>query len=305
MSPSDAVDAEDTSAARGLRPRITEVLDLERIDEGIYRGQVIPSALSRTFGGQVAAQALVAATRTVGPEFRVHSLHGYFVGPGNSDRPTVYLVDEIRNGRSFRVRSVRAVQDGRTLFTMQASFHIRGDSGPQHSDLVREVPPPEDIPPPSAKKDSTGEALAKEWADWDIRIVPPDMWESSPGAASQQVVWFKSRVALPDDEKFHVCTLAYMSDMTLLGSALVPHREHPVQEASLDHAMWFMRPFRADEWLLYDQSSPSAHGGRALTTGRIFNQSGDLVASVTQEGLTRTLKEGKQSVPIKTDLQGE
>jgi acyl-CoA thioesterase-2 len=295
---------EGTSGS-GRRPRITDVLDLEEIEPQIFRGQVIPSALSRTFGGQVAAQSLVAATRTVGPEYRVHSLHGYFVGPGNSDRPTVYLVDEVRNGRSFRVRSVRAVQDGRTLFIMQASFHVRGDEGPEHSDLVREVPPPEQIDPEWGGRRALGRTFAKEWEDWDIRIVPPDMWEKSPGAASQQVVWFKSKVPLPDDEKFHICTLAYMSDMTLLGSALVPHENEPVQEASLDHAMWFMRPFRADEWLLYDQSSPSAHGGRALTTGRIFNQNGDLVASVTQEGLTRTLAEGKQSVPIKTDLQGQ
>ncbi|MGO1555754.1 MAG: acyl-CoA thioesterase [Candidatus Corynebacterium faecigallinarum] len=287
------------------RPRITDVLDLERIDDGIYRGQVIPSALSRTFGGQVAAQALVAATKTVGPEYRVHSLHGYFVGPGNSDHPTVYLVDEVRNGRSFRVRSVKAVQDGRTLFIMQSSFHLRDDSGPEHSDLIRRVPPPEDCAPALSNGRAASNAFAKDWEDWDIRIVPPEDFDHTPGAASEQVVWFKSKVPLPDDETFHICTLAYMSDMTLLGSALVPHRGEPVQEASLDHAMWFMRPFRADEWLLYDQKSPSAHGGRALTTGRIFNQAGDLVASVTQEGLTRTLAEGKPSVPIKTDLQDQ
>lgn len=298
-------DAQSAHRADGRRPRITDVLDLEQIEPGIFRGQVIPSALSRTFGGQVAAQSLVAATRTVGAEYRVHSLHGYFVGPGNSDRPTVYLVDEVRNGRSFRVRSVRAVQDGRTLFVMQASFHVRGDEGPEHSDIVRKVPPPEEIRPQVDSDRPLVRAFAKDWEDWDIRIVPQEMWEKSPGAASQQVVWFKSKVPLPDDETFHICTLAYMSDMTLLGSALVPHRDEPVQEASLDHAMWFMRPFRADEWLLYDQSSPSAHGGRALTTGRIFNQQGDLVATVTQEGLTRSLAEGKQSVPIKTDLQGK
>lgn len=298
-------DAQSAQPADGRRPRITDVLDLEQIEPGIFRGQVIPSALSRTFGGQVAAQSLVAATRTVGAEYRVHSLHGYFVGPGNSDRPTVYLVDEVRNGRSFRVRSVRAVQDGRTLFVMQASFHVRGDEGPEHSDIVRKVPPPEEIRPQVDSDRPLVRAFAKDWEDWDIRIVPPEMWEKSPGAASQQVVWFKSKVPLPDDETFHICTLAYMSDMTLLGSALVPHRDEPVQEASLDHAMWFMRPFRADEWLLYDQSSPSAHGGRALTTGRIFNQQGDLVATVTQEGLTRSLAEGKQSIPIKTDLQGK
>ncbi|CUU65519.1 acyl-CoA thioesterase [Corynebacterium variabile] len=285
------------------RPRITDVLDLERIDTGIYRGQVIPSALSRTFGGQVASQALVAATRTVGPEYRVHSLHGYFVGPGDSDRPIIFLVDNVRDGRSFRVRSVNAVQDGRTLFVMQASFHIRDDQGPEHSNTIRRVPGPEEISPDLSKTRPSTKAFLKDWEDWDIRIVPPDQFDHDPHAASQQVVWFRSNLALPDDETFHICTLAYMSDMTLLGSALVPHDGEPVQEASLDHAMWFMRPFRADEWLLYDQTSPSAHGGRALTTGRIFNQHGDLVASVVQEGLTRTLASGKQAIPIKETRQ--
>ncbi|MCI1256877.1 MULTISPECIES: acyl-CoA thioesterase [Corynebacterium] len=281
------------------RPRITDVLDLERIDTGIYRGQVIPSALSRTFGGQVASQALVAATRTVGPEYRVHSLHGYFVGPGDSDRPIIFLVENVRDGRSFRVRSVKAVQDGRTLFLMQASFHVRDDHGPEHSNTMRKVPRPEDIVQDLSDTRPSTRAFAKDWEDWDIRIVPPDQFDHDPYAASQQVVWFRSRLPLPDDETFHICTLAYMSDMTLLGSATVPHRGEEVQEASLDHAMWFMRPFRADEWLLYDQTSPSAHGGRALTTGRIFNQQGDLVASVTQEGLTRTLAPGRQAMPLK------
>ncbi|WP_291474592.1 acyl-CoA thioesterase II [Corynebacterium sp.] len=291
----------DAPTAR--RPRITDVLDLERIDTGIYRGQVIPSALSRTFGGQVASQALVAATRTVGPEYRVHSLHGYFVGPGDSDRPIIFVVDNVRDGRSFRVRSVKAVQDGRTLFVMQASFHIRDDSGPEHSNTIRQVPAPEEIVADLSRTRPSTRAFASDWEDWDIRIVPPDQFDHDPHAASQQVVWFRSKLALPDDETFHICTLAYMSDMTLLGSALVPHPGEPVQEASLDHAMWFMRPFRADEWLLYDQTSPSAHGGRALTTGRIFNQQGDLVASVVQEGLTRTLASGKQPIPIKEDRQ--
>ncbi|AGP30878.1 acyl-CoA thioesterase [Corynebacterium terpenotabidum] len=281
------------------RPRITDVLDLERIDEGIYRGQAIPSELSRTFGGQVASQTLIAATRTVGPEYRVHSLHGYFVGPGDSDRPITFLVDKVRDGRSFCVRSVKAVQDGRTLFVMQASFHVRDDDGPEHSNTIRKVPAPETI---TASFDGTRPStrfFAKDWEDWDIRIVPSDQFDHDPHDASQQVVWFRSKLPLPDDETFHICTLAYMSDMTLLGSALIPHEGIPVQEASLDHAMWFMRPFRADEWLLYDQSSPSAHGGRALTTGRIFNQRGDLVASVVQEGLTRTLAPGRLAVPIK------
>lgn len=279
------------------QPRILDVLDLEHIDRDIYRGAVIPTNLGRTFGGQVAAQSLVAATRTVGSEFGVHSIHGYFVAGGDPEKKTTFLVDRIRDGRSFVSRHVKALQDGKAIFVMQASFHIRTDDGPEHSDQMRKVPAPEDIPEESAPAREAVRSLLKEWNEWDIRIVPPEMYEHNKYTPSQQVVWFRSKAKLPDDETLHICTLAYMSDMTLLSSALVPHQDEPVQEASLDHALWFLRPFRADEWLLYDQVSPSAHAGRALTHGRIFNQQGDLVAVVTQEGLTRTLQPGKHTLP--------
>ncbi len=283
----------------GAHPRILDVLDLERIDRDIFRGQVIPSTLSRTFGGQVAAQALVAATHTVGEEHQVHSLHGYFVAAGKSDEPTVYLVDRVRDGRSFVARSVKAMQNGKPIFIMQASFHIRDDEGPEHSDTMRRVPDPESVEVRTEDMPAVRRALLEEWSEWDIRIVPQGQFEPNKHAAAQQVVWFKSKSRLPDDETFHVCTLAYMSDMTLLSGALVPHGNAGFQEASLDHALWFMRPFRADEWLLYDQTSPNAHGGRAITQGRIFNQAGELVAVATQEGLTRTLKGKGNGVPIK------
>ena len=277
--------------------RIIDILDLERIDKDIFRGHVVPSRFQRTFGGQVAAQCLIAATGTVAPEYGVHSLHGYFVGPGNPKLPTIYLVDRIRDGRSFSARSVKAVQDGKAIFIMQASFHIRDDNGPEHSDLMREVPSPESIAINPEDYSPVHRAMMDEWKEWDIRIVPQDQFEHNKYTSSQQVVWFRSKLELPDEDTFHVCTLAYMSDMTLLSSALVPHRhEGEFQEASLDHAMWFLRPFRADEWLMYDQISPSAHAGRALTQGRIFNQNGDLVAVVTQEGLTRTRQDA--NVPL-------
>jgi len=275
---------------------IDQILSLERIDELIFRGDPVESALTRTFGGQVAAQALVAATETI-TDKAVHSLHGYFVAPGKADQPTVYLVDPIRDGRSFSSRQVRAIQDGETIFSMQASFHRRGDVGPEHSDLMRDVPDPETLPVDPSTMPVSSRALLEEWGDWDIRVVPSDRYEHNPYTPSQQVVWFRSKRPLPDDETLHVCTLAYMSDMTLLHSSLVPHPGHKVQMASLDHAMWFLRPFRTDEWLLYDQVSPSASAGRALTHGRIFDRAGNLVAMVTQEGLTRTLREGAQSVP--------
>lgn len=277
--------------------KIHDVLNLERIDRDIFRGPVIKSLLQRTFGGQVAGQSLVAATRTVDKGFTVNSLHAYFVGPGRPHSPTIFVVDRIRDGRSFCHRSVKALQDGRTIFVMQASFHRIGDVGIEHSDIMRRVPSPENVVNDPSKMSDTRKFLLQEWADWDIRVVNDADFDHNKYTASQQVVWFKSKDKLPDDDTFHVCTLAYMSDMTLLSSALVPHPGEEVQEASLDHAMWFMRPFRADDWLMYDQVSPSAHAGRALTHGRIFNRDGQLVAVVTQEGLTRTLEEGKEAIP--------
>lgn len=279
---------------------IEYILGLEKIDTDIYRGPAVESELIRTFGGQVAAQALVAATETVEAGKAVHSLHGYFLAAGKAADPTVFLVDRLRDGRSFSSRQVRAVQNGETIFSMQASFHVRDDIGPEHSDVMRMVPMPEDFAEGDFTMPVSSRALLEEWGDWEIHVVPPEKYEHNKYTPSQQVVWFRSKRPLPDDERFHVCTLAYMSDMTLLHSSLVPHPGHKVQMASLDHAMWFLRPFRADDWLMYDQVSPSAHAGRALTHGRIFDRAGNLVAMVTQEGLTRTLRPGSQSIPVKT-----
>ncbi len=278
---------------------IEYILGIEEIDRDIYRGPVVESALTRTFGGQVAAQALVAATRTVSAEFGVHSLHGYFIAPGLADRPTIFLVDRMRDGRSFCSRMVKAVQDGETIFSMQASFHRQGEQGIEHADTMRDIPGPDEIVNSRANLPVSSRALLEEWSDWDIRMVPEDAYERNAHTATEQAVWIRSKAKLPDDPTFHVCTLAYMSDMTLLHGALVPHPGEKVQMASLDHAMWFLRPFRADEWLLYDQRSPSASNGRALTHGRLFNQKGDLVAIVNQEGLTRTLREGATALPMK------
>ncbi|WP_246833378.1 acyl-CoA thioesterase II [Williamsia sp. 1138] len=266
---------------------IEEILQLEAIEKDIYRGRVHPSFLQRTFGGQVAGQSLVSATRTVEDRFRVHSLHGYFLRGGNPKEPTVYLVDRVRDGRSFCTRRVTAIQDGLAIFTMSASFHVE-DQGYEHQDNMPRVPRPEELPDILDSENSDLTAPYREWENFDVRIVPRDQLIGSRDLASQQQVWFRYRNPLPDDQVFHVCTLAYMSDMTLLGSAKVAHPDEDAQFASLDHAMWFMRPFRADEWLLYDQTSPSAGGGRALTQGRIYDHRGVMVAAVTQEGLTRT-----------------
>nr|WP_290704980.1 acyl-CoA thioesterase II [Gordonia sp. UBA5067] len=285
-------------------PMIDEILRVEQIETDIYRGPSYPSVLRRTFGGQVAGQALVSATRTVPAEFGVHSLHGYFLRPGDPDLPTVFLVDRIRDGRSFATRRVTGVQRGEAIFSMSASFHIAGDEGIEHQDRMPPVIAPDDIADRRDTVSGSDRALFAEWENFDIRIVPRDQMELSDYLVAQQRVWFRYRHRLPDDPVSHICVLAYMSDMTLLGSASAIHRDERVQSASLDHAMWFLRPFRADEWLLYDQTSPSAGHGRALTQGRLFDQRGRMVAAVTQEGLARTISDpAVQGIPMRTEEQ--
>lgn len=269
---------------------IEQILDLEQLEVNIYRGGVYnPESgfLSRTFGGHIAGQALLSAVRTVGPEYQVHSLHGYFLRPGDGTKPAVYLVDRPRDGGSFCTRRVDAVQNGETIFSMGASFQTHQE-GIEHQDEMPPVVPPDDLID-SGEPGPFGDDGIAQFAEWDIRRVPRELVTAVDGKASQQQVWFKHRDRLPDDPVLHICALAYMSDLTLLGSAQVNHRQHRshLMIASLDHAMWFMRPFRADEWLLYDQFSPSAGGGRALTQGQIFTRDGQMVAAVVQEGLTR------------------
>jgi acyl-CoA thioesterase II len=225
--------------------------------------------------------------RTVDPKYQVHSLHGYFLRPGDAKAPTVFIVERLRDGGSFATRRVNAIQHGETIFSMSASFQT-DQSGIHHQDALPSAPPPEDLPGLREIK-AFDDAGFRQFEEWEIRVVPQEKLERLPGKASQQQVWFRHRDPLPDDYVLHICALAYMSDLTLLGSAHVHHEEERkhLQIASLDHAMWFMRPFRADEWLLYDQTSPSASGGRALTQGKIFNRYGEMVAAVMQEGLTR------------------
>ncbi|MCV7196843.1 acyl-CoA thioesterase II [Mycobacterium angelicum] len=269
---------------------IEEILDLEQLEVNIYRGSVFsPESgfLQRTFGGHVAGQSLVSAVRTVDPRYQVHSLHGYFLRPGDALARTVFLVERTRDGGSFATRRVNAIQHGEIIFSMGASFQTEQD-GIGHQDPMPAAPPPDGLPGLNSIK-VFDDAGFKQFEEWDVCIVPRERLQLSPGKAAQQQVWFRHRDPLPDDQVLHICALAYMSDLTLLGSAQVTHldvREH-LQVASLDHAMWFMRSFRADEWLLYDQSSPSAGGGRALTQGKIFTQRGEMAAAVMQEGLTR------------------
>jgi acyl-CoA thioesterase-2 len=269
---------------------IEKLLDLEQLEVNIYRGSVFSSESGnwqRTFGGQVAGQSLVSAVRTVDPRYEVHSLHGYFLRPGDAKAPTVFIVERLRDGGSFATRRVNAIQHGETIFSMSASFQT-DQSGIEHQDAMPAAEPPDDLLELTSMR-AFDDAGFRQFEEWDVRIVPQEKLERLAGKASQQQVWFRHRDPLPDDYVLHICALAYMSDLTLLGSAQVHHEEERkhLQIASLDHAMWFMRPFRADEWLLYDQSSPSASGGRALTQGKIFTRYGDMVAAVMQEGLTR------------------
>lgn len=268
---------------------IEEALQVERLERDIFRGEVVPTRLQRTFGGQVAGQAMVSAVRTVDPEFGVHSLHGYFLRGGNPLAPTVYLVDRVRDGRSFVTRRVVGIQDGDAIFTMSASFH-KGDPGIEHQDDMPEVPPPEQVASLAEMPVGGGDWLT-DWEHWEIRRLAPEQIVRTPGTAAQQQVWFRYRHRLPDDPVAHVCGLTYVSDMSLLLTAKTIHPDVETQVASLDHALWFLRPFRTDEWLLYDMTSPSAGFGRAFTQGRIFDRNGRLVAAVVQEGLQRLPRE--------------
>lgn len=276
---------------------LVALLDLEKIEENIFRGVSPAESPVRVFGGQVAGQALVAAGRTVPPERKVHSLHSYFIRGGDPRVPIVYEVDRIRDGRSFTTRRVVAVQHGKAIFALSASFQI-DEEGIEHADEMPSVPDPETLP-------TFGESLAG-YTDKlvssrfprpiDVRYVTEAPWmsrEDGPSEARSQV-WMRADGSLPDDQLLHVCVLAYASDLTLLDSVLMRHGVYwgldKVLGASLDHAMWFHRPFRADEWFLYDCESPSASGNRGLATGRFFSHDGKLVATVVQEGLVRVIK---------------
>jgi acyl-CoA thioesterase-2 len=276
---------------------LVDLLDLETIDLNLFRGKQPHTMMQRVFGGQVAAQALVAASRTAPDHMQVHSMHSYFLRPGDTAVPIVYDVDRVRDGRSFATRRVLARQHGRPIYGLTASFQV-DEEGLEHQDVLPDVPSPEeafDVSAAMAAAESERrEEWLREWAALDLRHAG----DSRPGGALADdtrpaVVryWIKVADRLPDDVLVHRAALTYVSDMTLLGATLVPHGLHPsssgVQAASLDHTVWFHQPFRADEWLLYDQTSPIATGARGLALGRLFTEDGRLVASVAQEGLIR------------------
>jgi acyl-CoA thioesterase II len=275
---------------------LVKLLDLEPIEVNIFRGLSPDESRQRVFGGQVAGQALVAAARTVADDRQAHSLHGYFLRPGDPTVPILYEVDRIRDGRSFTTRRVVGIQHGRAIFNLQASFHVQ-ESGLDHQLPMPDVPDPESLPDFKSRLERYRDVLG----DWYERPRPIDTRyvEGDPigrrhrTPQPRQRVWMRADGDLPDDPVLHACVVTYASDMTLLDTTLLPHgvgwADDSVQMASLDHAMWFHRPFRADEWLLYDQITPSTFGSRGLASGWIFTRDGRLVVSVMQEGLIRSV----------------
>ncbi|MER6536443.1 acyl-CoA thioesterase II, partial [Streptomyces sp900105755] len=271
----------------------------EQVEENIFRGQSRSAVVPRVFGGQVAAQALVAAGRTVPADRHAHSLHAYFLRPGDPGAPIVYTVERIRDGRSFTTRRAVAVQHGRPIFAVSASFQLDED-GLEHQAPMPAAPDPATLPTSADRfrgYDHLDPAVVEKFLEAreaiDLRYVeePPFGKYGEPREPHSQV-WFRTNGKLDDDPLLHVVLATYVSDMTLLDSVLLAHGRGgwavgDVVGASLDHAMWFHRPFRADEWLLYDQESPSAHGGRGLGQARIYTQDGSLAISVIQEGVVR------------------
>ena len=270
------------------------LFDLETIDADLYRGRPVRTTRTRVFGGQVAAQALCAGIRTVDPAYTVHSMHSYFLLPGDPQVPIVYDVERIRDGRSFLTRRVAARQHGRPIYYLTANFQVPED-GLEHQDAMPEVVAPEDAVDmlEMMRRGGTPEAdaLAKEWAALGARWIGDSRrgLPEDPVHPSRSRLWLRVEGDLGDDPTAHLAAFTYASDISLLGATLAAHPvgSEQTQMASLDHTIWFHQPFRADQWWLYDQVSPAARGGRGLAIGRVFTQDGSLVATVAQEGLIR------------------
>ena len=276
---------------------LLSILDLERLEHNLFRGRSPQTAWQRVFGGQTIGQALVAAQRTVDPSRRVHSLHGYFMRPGDTKVPIVYEVDRIRDGLSFNTRRVVAIQHGHAIFSLEASFQLVEDG------LDHQVPMPLDVPPPEdlltqrellETMDSVPEVIRRFWArerPLEIKPVGIEHYVSREKLPPHQNIWIRATGPVPAEWPIQSAILAYLSDMTLLDTATFPHGraifDPDLQVASLDHAMWFHRDDSLDDWLLYTQDSPSSSGSRGLSRGAIYNLHGLLIASVAQEGLIR------------------
>jgi acyl-CoA thioesterase II len=284
---------------------LLSILNLEPLEHNLFRGRSPQSGWQRVFGGQVVGQALVAASRTVEGR-HPHSLHAYFLQAGDPSVPILYEVDRIRDGRSFTTRRVLAIQHGRAIFSMSASFHSE-EQGFEHAAIMPDVPMPEDLPGEEAIRSGVVPLMPdpvrryyEQERPIELKPVEYSRYLSREPQPPKFHVWIRTTAPLPDDPAVHQSVLAYASDMTLLDSSLIAHGhtvfERSIQAASLDHALWFHRPFRADDWLLYAQDSPSAAGARGFSRGSIFTRNGVLVASVAQEGLIRQSRDEKGGI---------
>jgi len=274
---------------------LLQLLELERLEVNIFRGSSRDIGSPQVYGGQVLGQALQAAYATVDADRVVHSLHAYFLRRGDFNAPIVYFVDRSRDGHSFTSRRVTAIQHGEQIFNCSASFQ-KPEPGFEHQLAMPKVPPPEELPPANAPNSTFLDCLSPRLQRFvlerpiEFRVVPA---AATLAGAPQQYLWIRMVDRLPDDDRLHRCLLAYASDFHLLGTALIQH-ERSVAEgtlviASIDHVMWFHRPARTDEWLLYATDSPSASGARGFTRGSLYRRDGALVASTAQEGLVRVV----------------
>ena len=289
--------SDDTPRPPGAIDNLISILDLEPLEQNLFRGRSPQQGWQRVFGGQVLGQALVAAVRTVSDERFAHSLHAYFLLPGDPSLPIIYEVERTRDGGSFTTRRVKAIQHGRTMFAMSVSFHI-DEPGYDHQIAMPKVPVPEDLPTETDLKAKLLASLPPNIRSYwererpiELRPVDVSRYFAREKRDPQQYIWMRASGRLPDTLPLHQCVLAYASDFSLLDTALIAHGklmfDKDVQLASLDHALWLHRPFRADEWLLYAMDSPSSHGARGFCRGSVFTRDGTLVASVAQEGLMR------------------
>jgi len=276
---------------------LLDTLDLEQLEHDLYRGRSPQVGWQRVFGGQVIGQALVAAQRTVAVDRPVHSLHGYFMLPGDPSVPIVYEVDRIRDGKSFTTRRVVAIQHGKAIFSLSASFQVE-EAGFDHQMAMPDAPPPEDLPGEEEMRaqhlKNAPDGIRRYWERErliEIRPLSLKHYFSDEKLEPVQKVWVRATGAVPNERHLQAAVLAYMSDMTLLDTSLFAHGssvfDRSLQAASLDHAMWFHRPCRLDDWLLYSADSPNASGARGFARGSLFTRDGQLIASVAQEGLIR------------------
>lgn len=284
---------------------LLDILDLEQLEHNLYRGRSHKVGWQRVFGGQVIGQALVAAQRTVDDSRAVHSLHCYFMRPGDPQVPIIYQVDRLRDGGSFTTRRVTAIQHGHAIFSLESSFQVIEDGLEHQMPMPLDVPGPEDLPTQVQLLEQTGhpvpDAVRKFWSrerPLDIRPVNTEHYTSTDKLPPRQNVWLRTVGPVPDNSRLQAAILAYLSDMTLLETTTFAHGkvgfDPQIQMASLDHAMWFHRPHKLDDWLLYTQDSPTTIGARGLARGFLYARDGTLIASTAQEGLVRLRTQPKK-----------